>query len=77
MDLVPPAMSAIRKIRRRGLLRPETPHALEGPHRGVQRLWAALAGLAALELRRRRSTVHAAPAKNEEKWKIGKEGRER
>jgi hypothetical protein len=28
---------------------------------------AALAGLAALELRRRRSTVHAAPMKNEEK----------
>jgi MYXO-CTERM domain-containing protein len=61
------AGSAIRKTRRRGLLRPETLHAQEGSRLGVQRLWAALAGLAALELRRRRSTVHAAPTKNEEK----------
>ena len=31
----------------------------------VRRLWAALAGLAALKLRRHRSTVYAAPKKNE------------
>jgi len=36
----------------------------------MQRLWAALAGLTALELRHdRRSTVHAALTKNEEKLK--------
>jgi hypothetical protein len=33
----------------------------------VRRLWAALAGLAVLELRRHRFTVHAVPTKNEEK----------
>jgi hypothetical protein len=43
------------------------PTRLGGTRRGVQQLWATLAGLAALELRRRRSTVHAAPTKNEEK----------
>jgi hypothetical protein len=44
--------SAIRKTLQRGLLKPETPNALEGPCRGVQRLWAALSSLTTLELDR-------------------------
>jgi hypothetical protein len=51
----------------RGLLRPEIPHAREGPRRGVRRLWAALADLTALEHCRHRSFSHAAPTRNEEK----------
>jgi hypothetical protein len=64
---MPPAMSAIRRTRRqrslagsairktcrRGLLRPEIPHAREGPLQGVRRLWVSLAGLTALGLRHR------------------------
>jgi MYXO-CTERM domain-containing protein len=44
-----------------------TPHTREGPHQGVRRPWAALAGLTAIERRRRRSSSHAAPTKNEKK----------
>jgi hypothetical protein len=80
MDLVPLTMSTIhrthhrmslvrstiRKTRQRGLLRPETRHArLEGPHWDMRRLWAVLAGLAALGCHRRRSTSHATVMKNE------------
>ena len=38
-----------------------------GTRRGVQWLWASLAGLTALELHHRRSTVHAMLTKNEVK----------
>ena len=66
--------SAILKTRRRGLLRPETPNAREGPRRGVRRLWAALAGLTALERRRRRSSSHAAPREERGEEVEGKRG---
>ena len=58
-------------------LETRNPHTQEGPRRGVQWLWAALAGLTALERRRRRSSSHLAPTKNEERRQIGKDGRER
>jgi hypothetical protein len=48
-------------------LRLETPHAREGPRQGVRRLWTVLASLTALEHRRRRSSSHVAPTKNEKR----------
>jgi hypothetical protein len=39
----------------------------------MRRLWVSLAGLTALEFRRRQSSSHVAPTKNEEKRYMGKE----
>jgi len=61
-------VSAIRKARRQGLLKLETPHPQDGSCQGVSQWYATLAGLPTLELRRCLFIGYATAMKNEEQW---------